>query len=367
LPVQRIASTDDAETRVVAAHRCGAAVAWIRNTVDDAIEAAAAIRAHGIPVELLHARFAMGDRLAIEHRVLAALGRGERPGRRGFVLIGTQILEQSLDYDVDVMVTDLAPIDLVIQRAGRLWRHPERKARPVDTPELLLLAPDYNAVTDAHWYDAVSKRAPAVYRHHGIVWRTARALHRARAIVTPDNVRALIEEVYGPDTLDDVPQPLHRASQDAQGAVFAAYSVANANLLDVARGYGGNNTNWGIDTATPTRLGDPVTTFRLGVVADGRIVPYCWAADRDARRSWALSEVSISQRKATGVPTPDAATEAMIARAKADWPEWEQEQPLLVLRGAGGRFIGSVIGRRGGQLDAHYVQDMGLTVDDASE
>jgi CRISPR-associated endonuclease/helicase Cas3 len=93
------------------------------NAVVDAIEAIGMLRAEGLEPTLLHARFAMGDRLDIEERVRDTLRKPDardNSKRRGFVLVGTQILEQSLDYDVDAVITDLAPIDLMIQRAGRL-------------------------------------------------------------------------------------------------------------------------------------------------------------------------------------------------------------------------------------------------------
>src|SRR5690606_19532791 len=144
---------------------------WIRNAVDDAVEAAAALRTRGFAPVLLHARFAMGDRLDIERRVRQTLGReGNADARRGFLVVGTQILQESLDYDVDAMVTDLAPVDLIIQRAGRLWRHTERRNRPLSQLELCVLSPDPAQVLTAHWYRQISRRGAAVYGHHGIVW-----------------------------------------------------------------------------------------------------------------------------------------------------------------------------------------------------
>ncbi len=363
LAVRAIGSVDAALSHVSEMADCGAAVAWIRNSVDDAIEATEALRAQGLSPVLLHARFAMGDRLTIEQRVRETLGRDGDPAKRqGLVLVGTQILEQSLDYDVDAMVSDLAPVDLIIQRAGRLWRHTDRKNRPVDTQELLVFAPDWQNVQDQNWYAQVSKRAAAVYGHHGLVWRSAKALSDTGCIETPGGVRSLIESVYGPDTLDDVPEPLRRASNTAMGREFAAFSIAGANLLKVDAGYDGNNVNWGSDTVTPTRLGDPVTVFRLGKVAGGRVVPWCASDDENVRRSWALSEVSLSQRKAVGVPEPDGARAKLIAHAKADWPEWEQEQSLLVVEQQGDAWSGIVVDKKLQALNVDYSTTLGLRI-----
>jgi hypothetical protein len=77
--------------------------------VDDAIEAVALLRAAGIEPLLFHARFAMADRLAIEATVLRRFGRDSVGAERHFVLVATQVVEQSLDIDFDLMVTDLAP------------------------------------------------------------------------------------------------------------------------------------------------------------------------------------------------------------------------------------------------------------------
>lgn len=341
LPVRRIGSLAEAADYVASMSGKGAAVAWIRNAVDDALEAADLLKSRGIEPCVLHARFAMGDRLAIETQVTNTLGRdGDSDARSGFVVVGTQILEQSLDYDVDVMVTDLAPIDLMIQRAGRLWRH-SRATRPVTAPELVILSPDPACVPDKDWYRTLSHRAAAVYDHHGIVWRSARVLFAAGHIATPDGVRNLIERVYGPEELDDLPEPLRGKSQEAIGRERAAAGTARANLLKLNKGYAGETHIWTADTVTPTRLGEPVTVFRLGKIESGHIVPWCSADDGDPACSWALSEISVRRALADDAPSDERAD--LVATAKAQWPEWERDAlPLLLLEAEPDGWVGTV-------------------------
>lgn len=360
LPVRRLGTFDEAVDEMAARVAQGCAVAWIRNAVDDATEAAAALRKRGLDPVLLHARFAMGDRLDIERRVRETLGRhGSADSRRGFLVVGTQILQESLDYDVDAMVTDLAPVDLVIQRAGRLWRHTDRRNRPLPQPELCVLSPDPAQVLTADWYRQISRRGAAVYGHHGIVWRSAAALFRRGVLDTPGGVRGLIEDVYGPSDLDDIPEALRRASQDSIGKDSAARSFANATLLKCDEGYGGCRMLWTADTVTPTRLGDPVTVFRLGRIENGAIVPYY--PDPSPNHAWALSEVSVSRRRADGVPDGDAARMRMIAAAKAKWPAWERERPLLVLDRDGDVWRGWV-SKNKAEIAADYHSRLGLNL-----
>jgi CRISPR-associated endonuclease/helicase Cas3 len=145
--VRRIGDLTEAHAAVFEAACKGAAVALIRNTVDEAVASHAELAsAFDGETLLFHARFAMTDRLAIEERVLEKFGRAPKIARRG-ILVATQVIEQSLDLDFDLIVTDLAPIDLLIQRAGRLWRHMDQRpesARPrisePNGPTLLVLS-----------------------------------------------------------------------------------------------------------------------------------------------------------------------------------------------------------------------------------
>jgi CRISPR-associated endonuclease/helicase Cas3 len=97
LAVQRLDDEAAARSTVLAAAARGSAVAWLRNTVDDAVAAHAALEAAGVDALLFHARFAMGDRLEIEAAVQETFGKDSQPAARARVVVGTQVMEQSLD------------------------------------------------------------------------------------------------------------------------------------------------------------------------------------------------------------------------------------------------------------------------------
>ncbi len=302
-----------------------AAIAWVRNTVDDAIEAAVALRARGHDVVLFHARFAMADRLAVEHEVLRRFGK-EAGGNRGWIVVATQVIEQSLDLDFDMMVSDLAPIDHLIQRAGRLWRHAWRRPRPVAAPELLVLSPEPVDNPPAEWLRAVLPRTEAVYRDPALLWRSARALFAAGAIITPTDMRALIEPVYAKGA--DVPPGLQDRSGRAMGKDAADAGLGRFNVLRPEDGYCRGNDGWEYDVRTPTRLSEGQVTVRLARLENGRVVP--WAAADSPVQAWALSEVSVRANR-LGTPALDPVLAIALEQAKADWPLYLRETLVLVL------------------------------------
>lgn len=106
---------------------CGGCVGVIVNTVKKAQEKAALLRTAFPQCEVLvlHAQFVATDRAAREKALIARVGKHSAPEtRRGVIVVGTQVLEQSLDIDFDLMITELCPMDLLLQRIGRLHRHP---------------------------------------------------------------------------------------------------------------------------------------------------------------------------------------------------------------------------------------------------
>ncbi len=121
----------------------GAQVLWICDTIGRAQQDFAALhqRAASLAatpeVGLLHARFPFFRREALERAWLERFGPdGHR--QAGAILVSTQIVEQSVDLDADALFSELAPTDMLLQRLGRLWRHP-RAGRPLDQPLFCLL------------------------------------------------------------------------------------------------------------------------------------------------------------------------------------------------------------------------------------
>ena len=136
ITVQAIPQMRDFATtgqRALDAARAGAKVLLVRNTVDYAIRTQEALENLAMPddlkllfavkdiVTLHHGRFAAEDRELLDRQIQSTLGRGRQPG--GFIVVGTQTLEQSLDIDADLLITDLCPVDVLLQRIGRLHRH----------------------------------------------------------------------------------------------------------------------------------------------------------------------------------------------------------------------------------------------------
>ncbi len=109
----------------------------IVNTVRKAQDLAARLREELPEFEVLvfHAQFLMPDRAEKEQRLMERIGKRSTPAQRDrLIVVGTQVLEQSLDIDFDYMITELCPMDLLLQRIGRLHRHPGR-ARPQPVQE----------------------------------------------------------------------------------------------------------------------------------------------------------------------------------------------------------------------------------------
>jgi CRISPR-associated endonuclease/helicase Cas3 len=178
--------------RLLAAARAGARVVWIRNTVREAQRAFRAISAGAGEVEhtLFHARFKGRDRRQIEKAVLERFGKGAPPGGR--VLIATQVVEQSLDLDFDELHTDLAPIDLLFQRAGRLHRHDRVRPPGFENPRFVVHGP-----SDAD--TAALRFGPSKFVYDaGTLWIAARALRSRDIIDLPADIRPLVEESYHP-------------------------------------------------------------------------------------------------------------------------------------------------------------------------
>jgi len=173
-------------------------------------------------VVLLHSRFTAGDRARRTRRLLDQLGPETRSDRSSsvdrpyrLVVVATQVAEQSFDVDVDLLVTDLAPVDLLVQRAGRLHRHARRSARPpqVDRPRMVVTGVDLTGREP--WFP---KGSEMVYHLHPLI-RTAALLGSTVGEVCwllPDDVPRLIRLAYGDE--GGVPAAWTDAAEAAESA-----------------------------------------------------------------------------------------------------------------------------------------------------
>ena len=297
----------------------GAACVWVRNSVDEAIAAVRALRDAGVAADLLHARFALYDRKRHEQTALSRFGK-MGAGRAGRVLVATQVVESSLDLDFDVMVSDLAPVAALIQRAGRLWRHMDLRpagARPVPEPVLHVLSPDPGAIAGADWLKGTLGAGAHVYPLD-LQWKTADVVFREGRIVAPSGLRTLIEAVHHDGV--DVPPAVARAELERQGKGYAAANLAGQNGIDFAAGYRAG-AGAAPDTDYPTRLGREQRVLMLARRQGDGLVP--WATAGNPVDSSQLSEVQASRFRLDQLDLPDQSLPE-IRRLKADWPEWKR-------------------------------------------
>ena len=343
---------------IVDALRAGRCVAWIRNTIRDALQARADLAAL-VPADsitLFHARFALGDRLDIEERVLGIFGADSAPEqRRGQLLIATQVAEQSLDVDVDLLVSDLAPIDRLIQRAGRLRRHVRdaegqrlHAAGAVDErgdPWMWVLGPAFSEEPAAQWVKQPMPGTAAVYPHHGQLWRSARALQVGKFRM-PDDARTLIEAVFDED--DDLPEGLRTNANQAEGRVYGDRSQALLNSVKLVTGYKREGLDWAAETVAPSRLGEETIDVLLGRWEGDRLLP--WRDDKPPQHAWAYSTVRVAKRLISeSAPANSAVRAAELQLVRERLPGSGKWLVMLPLAMGPEGFAGVAISQLSGQ------------------
>ena len=285
----------------------GQCVVWIRNTVFDAVAAWQKWKEDSPDSDavLFHARFALVDRLSIGKSIENDFGdKSGNASRGGRVIFATQVVEQSLDVDFDDMVTDLAPIDLIIQRAGRLQRHIRdasgNRVRAKDErggARLAVLMPEPVTNAKANWYSQLFPKAKYIYSDHGKLWLTAHWLNINKCFQMPEQARVMVEYVYAGMSEFDVPEGLSKSVQDADGARLGGQAMADFNSLNFDAGYDPSGINWKDDDNAPTRLGEKAVRVRLAKVTEESLRPW---AETKTGMEWALSELTVPFRMIKG-------------------------------------------------------------------
>lgn len=176
---------DMAVQKVAQAVYAGACVGIICNTVVRAqYFAETARKVDGATVILYHAQYTIPDRMEREEMLKKAAGKqSDAKVRRGVVIVGTQVLEQSLDIDFDILITDFCPMDLLLQRIGRLQRH-LRIDRPCgyETAECVILGTE-----------ELERSSEQIYTKW-LLLRTRKLL--PSQIALPNDIDSLVYEAY---------------------------------------------------------------------------------------------------------------------------------------------------------------------------
>jgi len=207
---------EKAAEEAIALARKGGAVLWICNTIGAAQKQYRSFKEQAreeFPIGLLHSRFPYWRREILEDEWMERFGKAGTT-RCGSILVSTQVVEQSVDLDADLMITELAPTDMLLQRLGRLWRH-ERGQRPVDVARLCIIEEE-NSLEEfrsmepkaivaalggkAHVYDAF------------VLLRTLQLWVNCQTVVIPTQIRELIEATYS--VRDDDPKAWEKLFDD---------------------------------------------------------------------------------------------------------------------------------------------------------
>ncbi len=167
--------------------REGGCVGIIVNTVRKAQAMADAVKA-AMPdkrVILFHSQFLMPDRTEIERRLMERVGKQSAPEmRKNLIVVGTQVMEQSLDVDFDVLITELCPMDLLLQRIGRLQRHDRQRPETMKTAECFVLDTGTEDIDEGSVF---------VYGEW-LLYRTRRLL--PEKITLPQDISRLVQSAY---------------------------------------------------------------------------------------------------------------------------------------------------------------------------
>ena len=302
--------------RALQAARDGAKVLVIRNTVAYAVgtQQAAEQSVAGADRSLLfacnetpalhHGRFATDDRGLLDRAVEARLGKDRPTG--GIVVVGTQTLEQSLDIDADLLITDLCPVDVLLQRIGRLHRH-QRDDRPAgyETPTCEVLLPESEDLSPLlKRGDDRNGLGP-----HGYVYEDLRVLEATKRLIgdnakwsIPAMNRELVEKATHPAALGIIVEELGEDWKEhairLAGGEIADWQVANNAIIRRDKSFFTDNRDvlFGSDEdKIRTRLGDegidlqftppPPSPFDSARTIDKIALPQRWLGDSRAPES----------------------------------------------------------------------------------
>ena len=196
-------SAEDCVKEAVRRAEEGQQVLWIENTVKSAqvvyesISNTARCENIAIEIGLIHSKFTKFDRAKIEDKWLNILGKSASETERlskGRILIGTQILEQSIDIDADFLISRIAPSDMILQRMGRLWRH-NRSRNDSAKCEAWIIDVNLCDSLVAPMDESNFGKSAFVYEPY-VLNRTVEVLKTLKNIKLPEDIPTIIDDTY---------------------------------------------------------------------------------------------------------------------------------------------------------------------------
>ncbi|XVV06696.1 CRISPR-associated helicase Cas3' [Actinosynnema sp. CA-248983] len=233
-PVHLDRLPDDLDTLVLYLRRHlanGGCAAVVRNTVTRVQEAAERLEREFSPdrVTVNHSRFLACDRARIDRGLLHRFGKDGASRPDLHIVVASQVVEQSLDVDFDLMVTDLAPVDLILQRLGRLHRHDRERPAGVSAARCGVVGVE-SWSSDPVRAVAGSRR---VYGEH-LLLRSAALVAERDVLVLPVDIAPLVQRAYGGEPLgpESWQTAMSGAERDARELVTRRVDAARTFLLD---------------------------------------------------------------------------------------------------------------------------------------
>jgi len=280
----------------------GAMVGVICNTVKDAQLIYSLLSARtNINVDLFHARYTVADRRQLEDRVLNKYGK--KAERKGGLLIATQVIEQSLDLDFDVLISQIAPIEFLMQRMGRLWRHDRLasntklafRATVIKQPLFITLCPVLEEVEEN--FETAYAGSGFVYKNIRVLYRTQKYLESNEQFCFPACYREAINLIHHDESYSDEPPKLsgivEKFNNEQDGSYYLAKMISNQDsrpLNDVDP-----------RSALLTREGELTQAVVLFKTEGELLHGGCYDEQQDREKS----TVSLSQKLAKGKKDTD--------------------------------------------------------------
>ena len=266
---------DEVGTLAVGAARQGARVIVLRNTVTACIETQTEVErqvdggrgllfACNTVIAPHHSRFARVDRELLDRELERRFGktRGRARAVEGCIVVTTQTVQQSLDLDADFLITDLCPVDVLLQRIGRVHRNAAH-ARPdaYRQARACVLVPRHRDLTghirdtgQARWKYGVG----TVYGDLRLLEAAWRVIEKHPTWYIPTMCRRLVEEGVHEEELArivDQGGDVWATHRDAVlGTTYGDKRLADLNLVDWDRAY--MEQSFPSDRRIPSRLGE---------------------------------------------------------------------------------------------------------------